>query len=176
MVYALNVLQGNVIIAAAAMLFILGLLGCENQVYLPSNVVDPARIAASSIADKKFNVVRFVTFGPQPEQIYGYVLYEDDSDVRTTGAPLAKLGKMNLKEVLDDYDRTRRARGWHSASSPVIREVLRGGNLIALTASDDMLDVHLWEDKALSNRENKVIIILTYDDRRTGDRGMKPGY
>ncbi len=175
MVYAVNVIQGNMIIAVAAILVILGLLSCENEVYLQSNVVDLTRIVASSIADKKFNVARFETFGPQPEQIYGYVLYEDDADVRTTGAPLAKLGKMNLKEVLDDYDRTRRATGWYRASSPVIREVFRSGSLIALTASDNMLDVHLWEDKALSNRENKVIIILTYDDRRIADRAAKPG-
>jgi hypothetical protein len=38
-----------------------------------------------------------------------------------------------------------------------------------------MLDVHLWEDKALRGKENKVVIILTYDDRRTADRAAKPG-
>ncbi len=175
MAYVLSVSQGNMLIAVVAIGVILGLLGCENQVYLQSNVVDPTRIVAGSIAEKRLNVARFETFGPQPEQIYGYILYDDDAEVRTTGAPLTKLGKMNLKEVLDDYERTRRAKGWYRASSPVIREVLRSGSLIALTASDDMLDVHLWEDKALRGKENKVVIILTYDDRRTADRAAKPG-
>jgi len=170
MVCSLNVLQGNLMIAAAAIVVTLGFLGCEKEVYLQSHVVDPAKITNSSIADRKFNVVRFETFGPQQEQIYGYVLYEDDADVRTNSAPLVKLGKMSPKEVLDDYDRTRRVKGWSRASSPVIREVLRGGQLIALTASDIMLDVHLWEDKAQGEKENKVIIILTYDDRRPVDK------
>jgi len=170
MVCSLNVLQGNLMIAAAAIVVTLGFLGCEKEVYLQSHVVDPAKIINSSIADRKFNVVRFETFGPQQEQIYGYVLYEDDADVRTNSAPLVKLGKMNPREVLDDYEKTRRVKGWYRASSPVIREVLRGGSLVALTASDYMLDVHLWEDKAQGEKENKVIIILTYDDRRPTDK------
>ena len=170
MVCSLNVLQGNLMIAAAAIVVTLGFLGCEKEVYLQSHVVDPAKIINSSIADRKFNVVRFETFGPQQEQIYGYVLYEDDADVRTNSAPLVKLGKMNPREVLDDYEKTRRVKGWYRASSPVIREVLRGGSLVALTASDYMLDVHLWEDKAQGEKENKVIIILTYDDRRPVDK------
>jgi len=170
MVYSLNVLQGNLVVAAAAIVVTLGFLGCEKEVYLQSHVVDPAKIINSSIADRKFNVVRFETFGPQQEQIYGYVLYEDDADVRTNSAPLVKLGKMNPREVLDDYEKTRRVKGWYRASSPVIREVLRGGSLVALTASDYMLDVHLWEDKAQGEKENKVIIILTYDDRRPVDK------
>jgi hypothetical protein len=170
MVYSLNVLQGNLVVAAAAIVVTLGFLGCEKEVYLQSHVVDPAKIINSSIADRKFNVVRFETFGPQQEQIYGYVLYEDDADVRTNSAPLVKHGKMNPREVLDDYEKTRRVKGWYRASSPVIREVLRGGSLVALTASDYMLDVHLWEDKAQGEKENKVIIILTYDDRRPVDK------
>lgn len=170
MVCSINLLQWNLTIAAAAIVVALGFLGCEKEVYLQSNVVDPAKIINSSIADMKFNVVRFETFGPQQEQIYGYVLHQDDADVRTNSAPLARLGKMSPREVLDDYEKTRRVKGWYRASSPVIREVRRGGSLIALTASDYMLDVHLWEDKAQGEKENKIIIILTYEDRRPTDK------
>ncbi len=114
--------------------------------------------------------MRFETFGPQQEQIYGYVLHEDDADVRTDSASVVRLGKMSPREVLDDYEKTRLVKGWYRASSPVIREWLRGGSLVALTASDFMLDVHLWEDKAQGEKENKTVIILNYEDRRPTDK------
>jgi hypothetical protein len=138
-------------------------------------VVDPGKIVTSGVADRKFSVVRFESFGPYREQIYGYVLYGDDADVRTTSAQLTRLGKMNLKEVLGDYDKTRLATGWSRASSPVIREVLRDGKVIALTASDDMLEVNLWEDTALSEKEKKIILHLSYNDRRRMERERESG-
>jgi hypothetical protein len=122
-----DVIRGKKIVAAAAILACLCTASCEQAVYLKSNVVDPTNIVASSVAERKFNVVRFETFGPYREQIYGYVLYRDDAEVRTTSAPLARLGNMNLKEVLSDYDAYRLKTGWQRASSPVIREVFRGG-------------------------------------------------
>ena len=48
MAYVLSVSQGNMLIAVVAIGVILGLLGCENQVYLQSNVVDPTRIVGST--------------------------------------------------------------------------------------------------------------------------------
>jgi hypothetical protein len=157
-------------IVAVLVLGLLGLSGCATYTFLQSKVVDPSNILASSIADKKFNVVRFVSFGPHMDQIYGYVLYDDDVDVRTKSAPLAKLGKMSLKETLQDYDNTRLANNWYRASSPVIREVNRSGKLVALTASDNMLESNLWEDTEASVKANKTVLILSYRDLRRLDR------
>ncbi len=167
---SLNVIREKVIIIAVAMLVILGLVSCATAVYLQSKVADPSNIVASSMADQKFNVVRFESFGPYSYQIYGYVLYGDDADVRTISVSLAKLGKMNLKEVLGDYDAYRLKSGWQAASPPVIKEWSRGGKLTALTASDNMLEVNLWEDTSASEKEKKNIVILSYRDLRRLDR------
>lgn len=144
--------------------------GCASYVFLQSKVVDPNEITASSIADKKWNAVRFETFGPYIDQVYGYVLYDDDVDLRTKSAPLVRLEKMTLKEALQDYDRTRLAKGWHRASSPVIREVLRSGKLVALTASDNMIEVNLWEDTEASQQVKKTVLMLSYRDLRRLDK------
>ncbi len=165
-----NVIREKIIVVATAMLVILGLVSCAPAVYLQSNVADPSNIVASSIADQKFNVLRFESFGPYPYQVYGYVLYGDDADVRTISAPLTKLGKMDLKEVLGDYEKYRLKTGWHAASPPVIREWARGGKLTALTASDNMLEVNLWEDTGASEKEKKTVILLFYRDLRRLDR------
>jgi len=170
MMCSLNMIRGKKIIVAAAILIGLGLVSCSTAVYLQGNVADPTNIVASSIADQKFNVVRFESFGPYSYQIYGYVLYGDDADVRTISAPLAKLGKMNLKEVLGDYETYRLKTGWQAASPPVIREWAQGGKLIALTASDNMLEVNLWEDTAAGEKGKKTVVVLSYRDLRMLDK------
>jgi len=175
MMCSLNVIRGKKFIVAAAILIGLGLVSCATAVYLQGNVADPSNIVASSIADRQFNVVRFESFGPYSYQIYGYVLYGDDTDVRTISVSLAKLGKMNLKEVLGDYDAYRLKSGWQAASPPVIREWSRGGKLMALTASDNMLEVNLWEDTSASEKEKKNIVMLSYRDLRRLDRDSGGG-
>jgi hypothetical protein len=170
MIYSSNVIREKVIMIALAMLVILGLVSCTTAAHLQGNVADPSNIVASGVADSKFNVARFESFGPYSYQIYGYVLYGDDTDVRTISIPLAKLGKMNLKEVLNDYDGYRLKTGWYPASPPVIREWVRSGKLMALTASDSMLEVNLWEDTTASEKENKTVIKLSYRDLRRLDK------
>ena len=168
MIFLKNAIQKGMMAVLA--LGLLGLSGCASYIHMQSNVTDPAIILSSSIADKKWNVVRFESFGPYMYQVYGYVLYDDDVDVKTQSVPLIKLGKMTLKETLQDYDKTRLANNWYWASSPVIREVPRSGKLAALTASDNMLEVNLWEDAAASEKATKTVLILTYRDLRRLDR------
>jgi hypothetical protein len=48
--------------------------------------------------------------------------------------------------------------------------VPRSGKLAALTASDNMLEVNLWEDAAASEKATKTVLILTYRDLRRLDR------
>ena len=146
------------------------LSGCAQNVYLNSNPVNPARVVETDAANVNYNAARFESFGPYPEQVYGYFLYDEGADVTVNGTGLFKLGKMNLKEAVADYDRTRTRTGWTKASPPVIKEVYRDGRLIGYTLSDFMLDVAIWHDLKASQDANQVIYRIFYQDRRRLDQ------
>jgi len=164
-------------IVVALVLGAMMLSGCAQNVYLKSNPVEPARIVETDAANKIYNAARFESFGPYMQQIYGYFLYDEGADVVVNGTGLVKLGKMNLKEAVADYDRTRTKTGWSKASPPIIKEVFGDGKLIGYTLSDFMLDVNIWEDQKASKEANKVIYRIYYQDRRKleGDGGGKEG-
>ena len=162
-------------IAVILALGLVALSGCAQYQYLKDNPVDPAGIAASEAANKKYNALRFESFGPYMEQIYGYVLYGDGTEILTDGGPVFKLGTMSLNEVLSAYDKLRLSSGWYKASPPIIREVYRNNQVIGYIASDFYLDVGLWEDLDASKDTNKLMLRLYYKDRRVLDRDSGNG-
>ena len=145
------------------------LSGCAQYAVLKSNPVDPARIVESDAANKTYNALRFESFGPYMEQIYGYLLYGEGMDVVWDGTGYFRLGKMNLKEAVADYEKNRLQKGWYAASPPIISEVFRDNKLIGYTLRDFMLDVNVWEDLEASKEANKVILRIYYQDRRKLD-------
>lgn len=161
-------------IAIILALGLVAITGCAQYQYLKDNPVDPARIAASDAANKKYNAVRFETFGPYMEQIYGYALY-GDAEILTDGGPVFKLGMMSLNEVLNDYNKMRLSSGWYKASPPIIREVYRDNQVFGYLVADFMLDAGLWEDLEASKAANKLMLRLYYKDRRVLDRDSGGG-
>ena len=154
---------------AAILLGFVMLSGCAQYDLLKSNPVDPARIMKSEGANKTYNALRFESFGPYMEQIYGYFLYSEGMDVVWDGTGYFRLGKMNLKEAIADYEKIRLQKGWYAASPPIIDEVFRDGKLIGYTLRDFMLDASVWEDLEASKEANKVILRIDYKDRRKLD-------
>jgi hypothetical protein len=145
------------------------LSGCAQYAVLKSNPVVPARAMESEAANKTYNALRFESFGPYMEQIYGYLLYGEGMDVVWDGTGYFRLGKMNLKEAVADYEKNRLQKGWYAASPPIISEVFRDNKLIGYTLRDFMLDVNVWEDLEASKEANKVILRIYYQDRRKLD-------
>ncbi|MCU0531592.1 MAG: hypothetical protein MUE76_05830 [Syntrophales bacterium] len=89
----------------------LAVAACASGTILKWNQVDAAALMNSERGGKKMNTIRFETFGPDAEQIFGYFLYKDGIEVITGGGiPQANLGKLTLREVMDDHARVIRAR------------------------------------------------------------------
>ncbi len=151
-----------------ALVFVM-LSGCAQYAILKSNPVHPAKIAGSDAANKTYNALRFESFGPYMEQIYGYLLYGEGMDVVWEGTGYFRLEKMNLKEAISDYERTRLQKGWYAASPPIIDELFRDGKLVGYTLRDFMLDVSVWEDLQAGQEANKLILRVYYQDRRKLD-------
>ncbi|HOD37069.1 MAG TPA: hypothetical protein PLR20_15025 [Syntrophales bacterium] len=162
-------------IAVILALGFLALTGCAQYQYLKDNPVDPTRVAASDAANKKYNAIRFESFGPYMEQIYGYVLY-GEGEILTDGGPVFKEGMMSLNEVLSAYDKMRLSSGWYKASPPIIREVYRNNQVFGYLVSDYMLDVGLWEDLEASKAASRLMLRLYYKDRRVLDRDGGGGF
>lgn len=156
-------------IAVTLVLGFVMLSGCAQYAILKSNPVHPARIAESDAANKTYNALRFESFGPYMEQIYGYFLYGEGMDVVWEGTGYFRLGKMNLKEAIADYEKNRVQKGWYSASPPIINEVFRDNKLVGYTLRDFMLDASVWEDLEASKEANKLILRVGYQDRRKLD-------
>ncbi len=173
----MNTLEKRTKLGIAIMLALgfLALTGCAQYQYLKDNPVDPAGIAASDAANKKYNAIRFESFGPYMEQIYGYALY-GDAEILTDGGPVFKVGMMSLNEVLGAYDKMRLNSGWYKASPPIIREVYRNNQVFGYLISDYMLDVGLWEDLEAGKTANKLMLRLYYKDRRVLDRDGGGGF
>ena len=153
-------------------------LACATGVLLKWRQVDTASVLAGEAAGKKYNTLRFQSYGPYSQQIIGYVLFQDGTEIVWDTAPVSRLGKMSLREAVDDYHKTVKVNRWSRASEPIVREVVKNGQVIAYTASDIMLDVNLWEDPEAGKKEGKTVIQLVYKDRRKlegGGEGERSG-
>jgi hypothetical protein len=143
---------------------------CASGNILKWNQVDSAAMMKSDAGMQKLNTVRFETFGPDAEQLFGYFLYKDGIEVITgEGIPQTRLGKLTLREVMDDYARVVRERQFTSGSNLIVREVLRGDLVVGYTAHDINMDVQLWDITA--DKDAKVVLRLVYRDLRKKDGG-----
>jgi hypothetical protein len=149
----------------AVALSALALTGCIATVgnHMNWQQVDAARALASDAGSQKWNTYRFLTEGPFAEQRIAYVLFSDDVTVDMWHTPFVNLGKMNLREVMDNHDATLKERMW-VGTALVIREFQRGGKVIACTANEFQMEVDLWEMAASGSKLN---IRMIYTDRRS---------
>jgi hypothetical protein len=149
--------------------------GCAAGNILKWSDVNSAAFMASGPGKQAYETIRFETFGPRAEQIFGYFLYKEGIEVVTGGGvPVTKLGKKTLAEVMADYDSVRKARMYTSGSNLFLREIFRGGAVVGYTANDLNMDVQLWD---ITEGEGPVVLRLVYRDlRREGDRLDSPPF
>jgi hypothetical protein len=142
----------------------LAVAACASGPMLKWNQVDAAALMSGPQGDQKMNAIRFATFGPRAEQIFGYFLYRDGIEVVTgEGIPLAKLGKKTLREVMVDYEEVKKSKMYTSGSNLLVREVLRGGSVVGYSASDLNMDVQLWD---ITKGDGPPVLRLVYKDLR----------
>ena len=158
-------------LAAVTVFAVILMVGaCASGNILKWNQVDSAAMMRSDAGKQKLNTVRFETFGPDAEQLIGYFLYKDGIEVITgEGIPQKRLGKLTLREVMDDYARVVRERQFTSGSNLIVREVLRGDLVVGYTAHDINMDVMIWDITA--DKDAKVVLRLVYRDLRKKDGG-----
>jgi hypothetical protein len=139
-------------------------------VYLKWSQVDTAAMMKSSAGAQKLNTVRFETYGPDAEQLFGYFLYKDGIEVITGGGiPQKRLGKLTIGEAMEDYARAAKARQYTSGSSLLVREIFRGDQVVGYTANDTNMDVSIWD--ITTDKDAKVVLRLVYRDLRKNDGG-----
>jgi len=166
---------GNKLRAAlSGILLVLLVSGCimTPGVYLKWSQVDTAAMMKSSAGAQKLNTVRFETYGPDAEQLFGYFLYKDGIEVVTgEGIPQKRLGKLTIGEVMEDYAMAVRARQFTSGSNLVVREIFRGDQVVGYTANDMNIDVSIWD--ITTDKDAKVVLRLVYRDLRKKDGGER---
>lgn len=154
----------------AVIALMLAVWACAPGTILKWNQVDAANLMNADAGQKKLNVIRFETFGPDAEQLFGYFLYKEGIEVITgEGIPLKRLGKLTVGEVMDDYAQTVKSRQYSSGTHLVVREVLRGEFVVGYTANDLKMDVDIWD--LTTNKDAKVVLRLVYKDLRKKDGG-----
>ena len=134
------------VLLAALMIFAIsgcattGGVGGSSAAALAQQHVD--RVALGS---RTYNTLRFVTYGPYPQQLYGYFLYGDGVEVsvsgRITGTPV---GKMTLAQVQADYQRILRE-NMTTGGELFLRQILRSGQVVGFTATMPMLNPTVWD-------------------------------
>jgi hypothetical protein len=146
------------------------LFACASGTILKWNQLDAVSLMGSDPGKQKLNTIRFETYGPDAEQLFGYFLYKEGIEVITGGGiPLANLGKVTLLDVMDDYAKAVKARQYSSGSNLIIRETLRDGLVVGYTASDINMDVNIWD--ITTDNDAKVVLRLVYKDMRKKDGG-----
>jgi hypothetical protein len=152
-------------VAVAVALTAFLLTGCFATVgnHMNWQRVDMARTLAGDAGNQKWNTYRFLTEGPFAEQRIAYVLFNDDVTVDMWHTPFVNLGKMSLREVMDNHDAYLKERMW-IGTPMTFQEYQRGGKVIACTANEFQMEVDLWEIAAAGS---KLKIRMIYTDRRS---------
>lgn len=155
------------VLAVALSAFVL--TGCFATVgnHMNWQQVDVAQAVASNAGSQKWNTYRFQTEGPYAQQRIAYVLFGDDVTMDMWHTPYVNLGRMSLREVLDNHVATLKERMW-TGTPIVFQEYQRGGKVIAYTANESQMEVDLWEKAAAGS---KVDIRMVYTDRRSFSGG-----
>jgi len=156
------------VVSVMAVMLVIG--ACASGNILKWNQVDTAAMMKSDAGMQKLNTVRFETFGPDAEQLFGYFLYKDGIEVITGGGiPQKRLGKLTMREVMDDHAGVVRERQFTSGSNLIVREVFREGLVVGYTANDINMDVNIWD--ITTDKDAKVVLRLVYRDLRKKDGG-----
>jgi len=156
------------VVTIIAVMLVVG--ACASGTILKWNQVHAAAMMKSDAGKQMLNTVRFETYGPDAEQLFGYFLYKDGIEVITGGGiPQKRLGKLTIGEVMDDYVNVVKARQYSSGSNLIVREVFREGLVVGYTANDINMDVNLWD--ITTEKDAKVVLRLVYRDLRKKDGG-----
>jgi len=140
------------------------LAACATGTILRWNQVDAGALMQGDAGKQPFNVIRFETFGPRAEQIFGYFLHKDGIEVVTGGGiPVARLGRMTLQEVMADHEQQMRSRMFTGGSRLIVREFTRGDSVVGYSASDLNMDVQLWD---ITQQDGPTVLRLVYRDLR----------
>ena len=158
--------SSGMLTAVTVIAVILAVGACASGTILKWNQVDVAALMRSDAGKQKFNVVRFQTYGPVAEQIFGYFLYRDGIEVISGGGtPVVNVGKMTLAEVAADYNSVRKSLMYSSGSGLIVREILRRDSVVGYTAADVKIDVDIW-DITPGGKESGAVLQLVYGDAR----------
>lgn len=159
---------GKAVIVVAVM----ALAACASGTVLKWNQVDAGALMKADAGRQAYNAIRFETFGPRAEQIFGYFLYKDGIEVVTgEGIPVTKLGRKTLAEVMADYDAVRKSKMYSGGSSLIVREVVRRDSVAGYTACDLNMDVQLWD---ITRDDGPAVLRLVYSDLRRDVDGPDP--
>lgn len=135
--------------------------------YLKWKQVDAGALMNGEAGKQAYNTIRFETYGPKAQQLFGYFLYKDGIEVDMGGGiPMAKLGKKTLAEVMADYGSVAKANMYSAGSVLVVREIFRGDAVVGYTAADMNIDVSVWD---ITKGDGPPVVRLVYKDLREGD-------
>jgi hypothetical protein len=158
-------LQARIARAAVGILCILLAAGCApTSSYLKWNQVDAGVLMNSEAGKQAYNTIRFETYGPKAQQLFGYFLYKDGIEVDMGGGiPMKKLGKKTLAEVMADYSSVEKANMYSAGSMLIVREVFRGDAVVGYTAADINIDVNVWD---ITKGDGPITLRVVYKDLR----------
>ena len=158
-------LEARISWAAVGILCILLAAGCApTSSYLKWNQVDAGVLMNSEAGKQAYNTIRFETYGPKAQQLFGYFLYKDGIEVDMGGGiPMKKLGKKTLAEVMADYSSVEKANMYSAGSMLIVREVFRGDAVVGYTAADINIDVNVWD---ITKGDGPITLRVVYKDLR----------
>ena len=159
---------GNLTAVMVIAMMLVSLAACAStESYLKWNQVDAGALMNSQAGKQAYNTIRFETYGPKAQQLFGYFLYKDGIEVDMGGGiPMKKLGKKTLAEVMADYSSVAKANMYSAGSMLIVREFFRGDAVVGYTAADINIDVSVWD---ITKGDGPPVLRLVYKDLREGD-------
>ena len=156
-----------------AVLAIFALAACApTGTYLKWRQVDAGSLMQSDAGRQAYNTIRFATYGPKAQQLYGYFLYRDGVEVQSEqGIPFEKLGKMTLAEVMADYGKVEKAHMYSAGSMLNVQEYTRRDAVVGYTAVDLNIDVSIWD---ITQGDGPPVLRVVYKDLRQEQERERP--
>jgi len=133
--------------------------------YLKWKQVDAAALMKSEAGKQAYHTIRFSTYGPKAQQLFGYILYKDGIvvDMGEGGIPMVKLDKKTLTEVMADYSSVEKANMYTAGSVLIVREISRGDTVVGYTAADINIGIDIWD---VTKGGGPPLLRLIYEDLR----------
>lgn len=163
-------LETRTVWTIVAVLCILIEAGCvSTSTYLKWKQVDAEALMKSEAGKQAYNTIRFETYGPKAQQLFGYILYKDGIEVAMgEGIPMAKLGKKTIEEVLADYGSVRKANMYTGGSNLIVREFFLRSAVVGYTAADINIGISIWD---VAKGDGPPVLRLVYEDKRPESEG-----